>query len=173
MNFLKTWKQAATSGKKMSSLPKLLIAITVCLTAGFLGSLFTAPAIDTWYAGLNKPWFNPPDFLFAQVWTGLYILMGVAVWLVWKKGLQTEKTKEALILFEAQLLLNTVWSIIFFGLREPLLAFVEIIFLWLFIWFTMRAFFKVSRVAGVLLIPYLAWVSFAAVLNFSIFLLNL
>lgn len=150
---------------------KLIASIIICQLAGIIGAVFTTPSISGWYASLNKPFFNPPNWLFGPVWTILYLLMGISLYLVWnqKKGMET---KTALIFFAIQLGLNTLWSIIFFGLRLPSVAFVEILILLLFIVLTIIKFFPISKVSAYLLIPYLLWVSFASVLNFYIFILN-
>jgi len=149
-----------------SNILKLIAAVLFCQAAGFLGSLATTPSIGGWYKGLVKPSFNPPNWIFGPVWTTLYLLMGIAFFLVWRMGLKTEGVKAALIVFLIQLALNTLWSILFFGLHQPLPAFIEIIVLWAFILWTMIKFFGLSRPAGWLLVPYLLWVSFASVLNF-------
>jgi len=138
--------------------------------AGFIGSFATTPAIPGWYQSLNKPFFNPPNWLFAPVWTLLFILMGIAAWLVFTKG--NKQKAQALKLFFIQLLFNTLWSILFFGFKSPALAFGEIIILWILIYQTKKAFLKQDKLAGWLLLPYLAWVSFAFILNFSIVMLN-
>lgn len=140
--------------------------------AGVIGGFFTASSVNTWYVPLTKPSFNPPNWLFSPVWITLYVLMGIALFLVWRKGFQTEGVKSALLIFGVQLVLNALWSILFFGLKMPLLAFIEIIVLWGFILITMFKFKKVSKLAGYLLVPYLLWVSFAAVLNFFLWYLN-
>jgi tryptophan-rich sensory protein len=140
--------------------------------AGLLGSLFTTPAIPTWYQTLNKPSFTPPSWLFAPVWIGLYLLMGISLFLVWKKREQDLRVNEALMIFFIQLILNAFWSIAFFGLRSPLLGLVDIIFLWMGILLTIQKFFKISRNGALLLLPYLLWMSFAALLNFSLWVLN-
>jgi benzodiazapine receptor len=150
---------------------KLLAAILLCQAAGFVGSLFTFASIPTWYASLNKPWFNPPNWLFGPAWITLYTLMGISLFIVWRKGLN-ESTRLPLIVFGLQLFLNALWSILFFGLQMPLLAFIEIIALWAAIAFTIYKFYPISRKAAWLLVPYLAWVSFAALLNYSIWALN-
>lgn len=150
---------------------KLSFSILICLIAGFIGSFFTTPSITTWYVTLNKPIINPPNWLFAPVWTTLYILMGIALFLVWVKK-DKEQIKLAFILFFTQLTLNSLWSILFFGLKSPFLALLEIIVLWLFILLTIIKFFKIRKLAGWLMIPYLIWVSFAGILNFLIFQLN-
>jgi benzodiazapine receptor len=119
---------------------------------------------------LNKPFFNPPHWLFGPVWITLYLLMGISLYLIWNND--GKDSKSALIVFSIQLGLNTLWSLLFFGLKNPLLAFIEIILLWLFIVLTILFFYQKSKTASFLLIPYLLWVSFASVLNFSIFYLN-
>ncbi|MBS7631876.1 tryptophan-rich sensory protein [Candidatus Bathyarchaeota archaeon] len=157
---------------KYSNIVKLIISIFVCQLAGVLGSIFTMPAIPTWYASLRKPAFSPPNWLFAPAWTTLYILMGVSVYLIWSKGLHKPHVKTALAVFLIQLILNAVWSPAFFGLRSPLAGFVIIVILWVAILLTILSFLRISKAAGLLLIPYIAWVSFAAVLNCSILILN-
>ena len=152
------------------NLPKLLASIILCLGVGSLGSFFTVSEIASWYATLQKPFFSPPNYLFGPVWTILYILMGISLYLVWvakKKG-----KEKAMQLFLIQLALNFFWSIIFFGLHSPEVAFVEIIAMWIFIYLTIKAFSGISKTAAYLLYPYLAWVSFATILNLSIVLLN-
>lgn len=161
----------------MKNIYKLVIAIGASEAAGIIGSVFTAPAIAGWYAGLNKPELNPPSWVFGPVWTTLYALMGVAAWLVWRRlddgsPSTSLRAKIALAIFIAQLFLNTLWSVLFFGLQSPGWALVEIIFLWLAILATMIAFGKISKPAMWLLLPYLLWVSFASYLNYSIYVLN-
>lgn len=156
----------------MSKLSKILLSIIVCLLIGILGSLFTAPSIQGWYTGLIKPSFSPPNWLFGPAWTLLYILMGISVALVWHKGTKNKKVKEALKIFGIQLALNAVWSPVFFGARSLFLGLIIIIFMWIFIVKTIIAFKKVDKLASYLLYPYIAWVSFATVLNFSVWILN-
>jgi benzodiazapine receptor len=151
---------------------KLLASLAVVLVAGGIGSLATTKAIPTWYKGLAKPSFNPPDWLFGPAWTLLYLLMAVAAFLVWKQGFGTPGVKLALAVFLAQLVLNSLWSILFFGLRSPLAGLVDIVVLWLAILATTVLFFRVSVSAGVLLLPYIAWVTFAALLNAAVYCLN-
>ena len=151
---------------------KLISAILICEAAGILGSLFTASAIPTWYATLNKPSFNPPNWIFAPVWTMLFVMMGVAAFLVWKQGVAQPGVKFALGMFLLQLLFNVLWSVMFFGLRSPLAGLIDIAALWGTLAITIWLFFTHSTVAGILLLPYLAWVSFASVLNFAIWRLN-
>lgn len=149
----------------------LALFIVVCLGVGGLGAIATTPEIDGWYRTLNKPTWNPPSVVFGPVWTTLYIMMAVAAWLVWRtRGFRGAAV--ALSLFGVQLALNAAWSWIFFGLHQPGWAAVEIVILWLAIVATTIAFFKVRATAGWLMIPYIAWVSFAAFLNFTIWQLN-
>lgn len=157
---------------KWSGLLKLLASLTVVLAAGGIGSLATTRAIPTWYRDLAKPSFNPPDWLFGPAWTTLYLLMAVAAFLVWKQGLGATGVKLALAAFLVQLILNALWSVLFFGLRSPLGGLVDIIVLWLAILANIILFFRVSVPAGILLLPYIAWVTFAAVLNAAILRLN-
>jgi len=155
-----------------NNLLKLIIAITVSELAGIVGSLFTAPSVPTWYQGLAKPAFTPPGWVFAPVWTTLFALMGIAAYLVWRKGLERREVKIALAIFIFQLVLNTLWSFIFFGLHNPGLAIIEIIILWLAILTAIIYFAKISRPAAWLLVPYILWVSFAGFLNYSIWQLS-
>ena len=155
-----------------SDIIKLIVSILICQAAGLIGSFFTIPAIPTWYAMLKKPSFNPPNWVFGPVWTTLFVMMGVAVFLVWRKGLNTSQVKIALSIFGVQLILNTLWSLLFFGLRSPLAGLIEIWVLWIAITLTLVFFLKISLAAGLLLLPYLAWVSFAAILNLAIWRLN-
>lgn len=149
----------------------LAVFLVVCLGAGGLGALATTPEIEGWYQTLDKPAWNPPDSVFGPVWTTLFVMMAIAAWLVWKpQGLQASVMP--LTFFAIQLVLNIAWSWIFFGLHQPGWAFVEIVILWLAIVLTTVAFFQSSKLAGWLMIPYLAWVSFASVLNFTIWRLN-
>lgn len=156
----------------MSNTLKLIIAIVVSELAGIIGSVFTTPSIAGWYAGIVKPALNPPAWVFGPVWTTLFALMGIAAFLVWKKGLDRRDVKIALGIFFGQLVLNTLWSIIFFGLHSPGGALIEIVFLWLAILATIIAFAKISKPAAWLLVPYILWVSFAGYLNFSTWQLN-
>ncbi len=151
---------------------KLATSLVLCFLAGAIGSVFTYASIPTWYASLNKPFFTPPNWLFGPAWTTLYILMGLSLYLVWKKGFKGKAEKQALYLFAAQLILNALWSFLFFGLQSPLYGFAGIVPLWLFILFTIWRFRKIDRNAALLLLPYIAWVSFAAALNFAVWMLN-
>lgn len=151
---------------------RIIFCIFLCLSAGGIGASFTASAIPTWYATLVKPSFAPPNWVFAPVWTLLYILMGLAAAIVWQKGLQNPQVRTALVAFLIQLILNMIWSALFFGLRSPLCGLIDILFLWTMILVTIAQFSKVSVPAALLLIPYILWVTFATGLNFGIFLLN-
>jgi translocator protein len=152
---------------------KLIITLVACQLAGIIGSIFTVSAIPCWYAQLLKPELNPPNWIFGPAWTILYILMGISAFLIWKKGFEKKEIKIALTVFIFQLFLNAIWSIIFFGLKNPFWAFIEIIILWLAILGTIIIFYKISKPAAILLIPYIFWVSFAAYLNYSIWQLNI
>ncbi|MFM2394238.1 MAG: hypothetical protein RLZZ546_2220 [Bacteroidota bacterium] len=149
----------------------LFLSILMPLIVGGVSGYFTSSSIPTWYASLQKPSFNPPNFLFAPVWTTLYILMGIAVFMIWNQKTILSKTK-AYVLWGVQLFINFWWSIIFFYFESPKWALVEIIFMWFFILFTILEFRKINKISGLLLIPYLLWVSFATVLNAAIFVLN-
>jgi translocator protein len=158
--------------KIKNKLWELIAAIVIVELVGVIGSIFTTPSIPGWYAGLTKPSFNPPNWIFGPVWTALFALMGIAVFLIWQQRTKRKKNIVALAVFGGQLALNLLWSIIFFGLHHPGVAFIEIIFLWLAILATIYLFAKISRTAAWLLLPYILWVSFAAVLNFSLWQLT-
>lgn len=147
---------------------KLVISIIIPFIASAIGSLFTVSSIDSWYSSLVTPSFNPPNWIFGPVWTILYLLMGISLYLVWSKKVDVI----ALSVFGTQLVLNTLWSILFFGLHLPLVAFIEIIILWIAILANIIVFYRTSKEAAYLLMPYLIWVSFAAVLNLAIVILN-
>lgn len=154
----------------MKKIWKLIISILIPFVASAIGSLFTANSISNWYVDLIKPSFNPPNWIFGPVWTMLYLLMGIALYLIWVK--KSKNNKPAFIAFGVQLFLNAMWSILFFGLKSPLYAFIEIIVLWVAILTTIIYFYKVNKTSAYLLIPYILWVSFAAILNLAILLLN-
>lgn len=157
----------------MNKYVKIIISISVCLLVGFLSGYATQSSVKTWFLTIEKPFFNPPGWLFAPVWTLLYIMMGIAFGLIWSSDFKDKKVvKSAMIIFGIQLALNALWSILFFGLCNPLLAFIEILLLWLFIFETIKVFKPIDSLASKLLYPYLAWVSFATILNASIWWLN-
>lgn len=143
----------------------------VCIGVGAIGGIVTGTSVNTWYPALEKPWFNPPDAVFAPVWTILYLIMAVAAWRVWLHGTVPDKTR-ALQMFWFQLGLNLFWSIVFFGMRQIGFALAEIVFLLLAISITTLLFWRIDRWAGVLMLPYIAWVTFATILNASLWLLN-
>ena len=154
------------------SFPKIALSIGICLLVGFLSGFATQSAIGDWYGTLTKPFLNPPNWIFGPVWTVLYLLMGLSAGLVWSKGFHHKWVKTALYHFGFQLILNGLWSIVFFGFKNPLFGLLVVIALWILILLTIKWFRVVSKQAAYLLYPYLAWVSFATYLNFSIWLLN-
>lgn len=158
--------------KRAQDIIKLVVSIIACQLAGLIGSVFTTPAIPTWYAALQKPAFTPPNWLFAPAWLTLYLLMAIAAFLIWRKGLAQKEVKTALLIFAIQLILNALWSVAFFGLKSPLAGVIVIALLWVAILFTILRFFRLSAAAGALLLPYILWVSFAAALNMAIWQLN-
>lgn len=151
---------------------KFIISLAVPLFAGFLGSIFTNTSVSTWYLTLSVSSLNPPSWVFGPVWTLLYILMGLALYRVWRKKEMGLDIFWAVWLFFAQLFFNVVWSLLFFGMENPLLSLWGIGILWIFIFFNIVAFFKVDKKSAWLMLPYLAWTSFAAYLNYAIFVLN-
>ena len=177
------------------NLKKLIISILICQMAGFVGSFFTTPKIQTWYDTINKPSFTPPGSFIGLVWTILFFLMGYSLYLVWDKNWKSEvsekekkakywnkiteklwkgewREENAVLIFALQLVLNIFWSVFFFGLESPGLAFIEISMLWFAILFTIACFYRISKPAAYLLIPYIAWVSFAGFLNFTVWMMN-
>ena len=151
---------------------KLMISLAICFAAEGLGGLFTAQSVGTWYLTLQKPAFTPPGWLFGPVWTLLYLMMGIALYLIWKRAGAGAEGRGALMLFALQLLLNVAWSAVFFGRQSPLGGLLIIVALWLTLALTIWRFRQISTLAAGLLVPYLAWISFAAVLNFAIWRLN-
>lgn len=174
---------------------RLIVSLILPQLAGIIGSVFTVSAISSWYAGLNKPSFNPPNWIFGPVWTILFLLMGISFYLVWSNNFKADQSQKVLkikawnplsqklwtgslqkanviLIFAFQIVLNIWWSIIFFGLRQPGLAFFELLMLWFAILYTIINFHRISKLASYLLIPYILWVSFAGFLNLSIWILN-
>ena len=149
-----------------------IMFIAASQLAGVIGSFFTVTSVDSWYASINKPFFNPPGWIFGPVWITLYTLMGIAAYLVWLKWGDSSLARGALIFFFVHLAFNSLWSILFFGLQNPGWALIEIIFLWLMILSLVVLFWQIDKRASYLLIPYLLWVSFASILNFAIWRLN-
>lgn len=156
----------------MNNTLRLVISIAIPLAVGATAGLFTATGVDSWFQTISKPTWNPPNWIFGPVWTTLYVLMGIALFLVWKSDTNTKWKKTAISLFALQLLLNFFWSFIFFNQQQPGWAFVEIIIMWVFILLTIFAFARVNHTAAWLLVPYISWVSFAMILNYSIWKLN-
>jgi len=157
----------------MSKLYKILVMVVTCLVVGYLSSNVTQTSVNTWYPTLNKPSFTPPNWAFPVAWTTLYIFMGIAAGLVWSRiEYEADVVRKSLTYFAIQLALNALWSYLFFGLKNPLLALIEIVLLWLMIYETYAQFKKVSKIASYLFIPYLIWVTYASALNASIWWLN-
>ena len=159
----------------MNKYTRILIVVVTCLAIGYFSGIATQSSIKTWFPTLIKPSFNPPNWVFAPVWSMLYMMMGIAAGLVWNRmeaSKDKELVKKSLIFFAIQLGLNALWSVLFFGLRNPMLALIEIVLLWLMIYETYIKFGKIDKIAGYLFLPYLAWVSFASILNASIWWLN-
>jgi benzodiazapine receptor len=158
---------------KMNKTTRILAVVVTCLAVGYFSGIVTRSSIETWYPTLVKPSFNPPNWVFAPVWSMLFIMMGVAAGLIWDRiEAEKETVRKALIFFVIQLALNALWSFLFFGLKNPMLAGLEIIILWLMIYETYIQFTKINKIAGYLFIPYLLWVSFATILNGTIWWLN-
>jgi tryptophan-rich sensory protein len=151
---------------------RLIGCIALCQAAGIVGGIFTAQSVRTWYVTLQKPSFAPPNWVFGPAWITLYTLMGIALYLVWQKADEANVPRAVFIVFGIQLVLNALWSYFFFGLRSPLLGFIEITLLWAAIVATIILFWRISSAAALLLTPYLLWVTFAAALNFSLWRMN-
>lgn len=158
---------------KMNKALRIVVVVTTCLVVGYLSGMVTRESITTWYPTLVKPIFNPPNWIFAPVWTALYLMMGVAGGLVWNQiETQPELVKKGFLFFIIQLGLNALWSYLFFGLHNPFLALIEVVLLLLMIFETYVVFKKINKIAGMLMVPYLCWVTFATILNASIWWLN-
>jgi len=151
---------------------KLITSIALCFLVAFLGSLVTISSVPTWYALLNKPFFSPPNWVFGPVWTTLYCLMAVSLYIVWNKNFKNRQKEKAMKVFIFQLILNLFWSLVFFGLHQPLLAYITIIALWIAIFMTIKYFYKISKISAYLLVPYIIWVTLASFLNLAIVVLN-
>lgn len=156
----------------MRPITRFVIPIGVCLLVGYLSGFATQSSISTWYPTLVKPSFNPPNWIFAPVWTVLYLLMGISLGLILNQPTDAKAKRQAIFFFVGQLLLNALWSVLFFGLQMPLLALIEILILWFFIFKTIKIFASMHAWASKLLWPYLAWVSFAMILNAALWWLN-
>lgn len=158
--------------KKKIDFAKLFVSVAGVLLIGYIGSFFGISSIDGWYQTLIKPSFNPPNWIFGPVWTLLYILIGISFYLVWTSDVGINLKKKAYLIFAVQLVLNLIWTFLFFGNQMIFGALIDIALLWIAILLNIFAFYKISKCAGKLLIPYLLWVSFAAFLNYSIWILN-
>lgn len=156
----------------MSNIVKLIIAIAIPLAVGATSGFFTVTGVDSWYQTIQKPSWNPPNWVFGPVWTTLYVLMGIALFLVWKSEAADQLKKIAIGLFAVQLILNFFWSFIFFNQQQIGWAFAEIILMWVFILGTIFMFANINKAAAWLLVPYISWVSFAAILNYTIWKMN-
>lgn len=157
---------------KLAEWPLMLGSIFLCLFVGLVGGIATSSSVQTWYLTLVKPVFTPPNWLFGPIWTTLYILMGIALFLVLREGVRKENVKTAVYYFVVQLLLNFAWSFIFFYFKSLAGGLIIILELWLMILLTMRKFYRISKAAAWLMAPYIAWVTIATLLNFSLMLLN-
>lgn len=156
----------------VKELPKLFASFFVVFLSAFIGNYFTFPEITSWYVTLTKPLWTPPNWVFGPVWTTLFILMAISLFLVWRQGLERKEVKYAILIFAVQLILNMMWSIVFFGMHSLLGGFAVILILWIAILCNIFAFYIISKPAGLLLIPYIVWVSIASYLNYSVYLLN-
>jgi len=156
----------------VQNLSALVAFVVLCELAGVIGSIFTISSIPTWYAVLRKPWFTPPNWLFGPIWLTLYFLMGISLYLVFENKRNKAKEKPALWAFGIQLFLNVLWSVLFFGMHYLFYGFIEIVLLWISIAVTIILFFKISKAAAYLLLPYILWVTIAASLNYYVFILN-
>jgi translocator protein len=162
-----------TKSNELSSTWKFIIAVFICEAVGIVSGLLTQNEMTTWFSSLNKPSWNPPAYLFGPVWTTLYFLMGISLWLVWKSNAPETQKLRAELTFALQLFLNFIWSILFFNIHSPALAFVDIVLMIVAILMTIGRFARISRLAAWLLVPYLMWVCFATVLNYRIWAMNM
>jgi tryptophan-rich sensory protein len=159
-------------GFRLKEFPMLIGSILIPLVVGYIGAIVTLPQITTWYATLSKPWWSPPNWLFGPIWTTLYVLMGIALFLVWREGIHRRDVRFAILIFGVQLILSLVWSVVFFSFHALFGAFAIVMLLWLAILANIIAFVIISKWAGLLLVPYIIWVSIASYLNYSVYLLN-
>jgi benzodiazapine receptor len=159
-------------GFRLKEVPMLIGSILIPLVVGYLGAIVTLSQISTWYSTLSKPWWSPPNWLFGPIWTTLYILMGIALFLVWREGLHRRDVRFAILIFSIQLVLSLLWSVVFFSFHALFGSFIIVMLLWLAILANIIAFLIISKWAGLLLVPYIVWVSIASYLNYSVYLLN-
>ena len=156
----------------MNNIVKLIICIVVCEGVGIIAGIATSKSIGEWYLYLNKPSFNPPNWIFGPVWTLLYLMMGISVYLIWKEGINFDGVNTAIVVFAVHLIINGLWSFVFFLWKSTGWGLVVILTLWLLIVICIILFYKINSTSAILLIPYLLWVSFASVLNWSLWKLN-
>jgi len=159
-------------GFRLREVPMLIGSILIPLVIGYIGAIVTLPQISTWYSSLSKPWWSPPNWLFGPIWTTLYVLMGIALFLVWREGIHRRDVRFAILIFGVQLVLSLIWSVVFFSLHALFGSFAIVMLLWLAILANIIAFLIISKWAGLLLVPYIIWVSIASYLNYSVYLLN-
>ena len=159
-------------GFRVREVPMLIGSILIPLLVGYVGAIVTLSQISTWYATLAKPWWSPPNWLFGPIWTTLYVLMGIALFLVWREGIHRRDVRFAILIFAVQLVLNLLWSVVFFSFHALFGSFIIVMFLWLAILANIIAFLIITKWAGFLLVPYIIWVSIASYLNYSVYLLN-
>lgn len=159
-------------GFRIREVPMLIGSILIPLLVGYVGAIVTLSQISTWYSALAKPWWSPPNWLFGPVWTTLYLLMGVALFLVWREGFHRRDVRFAILIFGVQLAINLLWSVVFFSFHALFGSIIIIMLLWLAVLANIIAFFIISKWAGILLVPYIVWVSIASYLNYSVYLLN-
>jgi len=157
---------------KIKSYPRLIFSIILIEIIGSIGAIATTPAIPGWYASIAKPFFTPPSWVFGPVWTTLFFLMGFALYLIWQEGMNKKPVKCAVKIFSIQMFLNVLWSFLFFGMQNPLLGLIEIVILWIVILITIIKFYKVSKPAAYMMIPYICWVTIATALNLAVWILN-
>jgi translocator protein len=153
-------------------IPKLIISIVIVFLAGAVGTVYTLKEITTWYVSLTKPSWTPPNWAFGPIWSTLYVLMGISLFLVWRKGLDRKDVRIAILVFAVQLVLNVIWSLVFFATHNIFGGLVLVILLWISILVNIIVFYRISKPAGLILLPYLIWVSIASYLNYSVFILN-
>ena len=153
-------------------IPKLIASILVVFLAGAVGTIYTLKEITTWYVSLIKPSWTPPNWAFGPIWSTLYVLMGISLFLIWREGLERKDVKIAILVFAIQLLINVVWSITFFATHNIFGGLVMVIILWISILINILVFYRISKPAAIILIPYLIWVTIAGYLNYTVFLLN-
>ncbi len=159
-------------GFRIKEVPMLIGSILIPFVVGYIGTIVTLSQITTWYSTLSKPWWSPPNWLFGPVWTTLYLLMGIALFLIWREGLHRREVRFAILIFGVQLALNLLWSVVFFSFHALFGSFIIVMLLWLAILANIIAFLIISKWAGLLLVPYIIWVSIASYLNYSVYLLN-